>query len=317
MLCAKFPEGCCVDHVTLGDAKDLRTWTLHGGGEEWPLTASTDLLHAALGGSAQTSFVQVDHNDVGQHLYVGFGQVLEFIDKGTTASALTIVTEDEVKALKSTGRSVLILPTVGGRKALHQGYAPAADVPADDLDLCPPASLYRNYNIVEDLTLGRFQRIMLSDEHTLQTGIARNGVKIFNHLSLIVNCHESRKAHREGKYNVGTANPKILYHPIHELISSPDRVITVMDEIQEQIWESQQEGSIAVHCLAGVHRAPTVVVCQYLYRHYILGQKHICNDVREIYRRLQKIRPGVAPLSYITLIDIYHRYLIQKAGGAI
>ena len=70
-----------------------------------------------------------------------------------------------------------------------------------------------------------------------------------------------------------------------------------------------QHGSVVSHCLAGLHRAPTIVVCQYLYRHYALGMRSVCNDVQEIYRRIKAVRPSVEPLSYIELIRKYERFL--------
>merc|ERR1712217_345924 len=151
---------------------------------------------------------------------------------------------------------------------------------------------------------------MLSDESTLHSGVERNGIKIFNHLSLIVNCHETADADRPGKYNVGRAQPVVIYQPIHKLMSgNPETVIDIMNRIQKEVWARLQEGSVAIHCLAGVHRAPIVVVCHYLYRHYVLGHKDVCIDIDTIYSRLRAVRPAVEPLSYIKLINIYHDYL--------
>jgi len=193
--------------------------------------------------------------------------------------------------------------------------APNEATTEEEIDLCPPKGLWRNYNVCEDLTLGSKQRVMLSDESTLRTGVDKNGIKIFNYLSLIVNCHEGQRANVPGKYNVGAAKPRLVFEPIHALMAAkPLTIITTIDKIQKEIWDALQTGSVAVHCLAGVHRAPTVVVCHYLWRHYALGHDQVCCDVPTIYKRLSAIRPGVQPLGYIQLIDIYQEYLIAKYG---
>ena len=39
------------------------------------------------------------------------------------------------------------------------------------------------------------------------------------------------------------------------------------DAIQEAIWAQLQRGTVAVHCLAGIHRAACIVACHYLWRY--------------------------------------------------
>lgn len=257
------------------------------------------------GAPLQHVFVQFRMDNLGCHEYVCLGEVDRLAKAKQLDSRLAVVLEDAVKALRQQlGDAVVVLTATPPERRIT---ATTLSQTSEDHDLCPPHGLFRNYNVVEELTLGRTQRVMLSDENTLRGPVEKNGIKIFNHLSLIVNAHESVEAHRPGKYGVGSAQPKILFQPIHKLMRArTEEVISVMDGIQEEMWRSLQEGSVAVHCLAGVHRAPTVVVCHFLYRHYALGHRHISNDVAAIYRSLKAIRPGVEPLGYIILIAVPH-----------
>lgn len=77
-----------------------------------------------------------------------------------------------------------------------------------------------------------------------------------------------------------------------------------------------QEGTVIVHCLAGVHRASAVTVSHYLYRHYALGHRHVCDDVPTLYENLAKIRRGVAPLGYKDMVDNYKLFLQSKYPSA-
>ena len=58
----------------------------------------------------------------------------------------------------------------------------------------------------------------------------------------------------------------------------------MVHEIQTEMWQAQQKGTVAVHCLAGIHRAACIMACQYLYRHYVVGHTEISANNSEIYR---------------------------------
>jgi len=326
-LCARLPPSAApAESLLLSEPLDASTWKVDCGKHgTQPVHAALDHLSRAFAGSpgpgARSSldhvFVQFRMDSLGRHEYVRLGEVERCCVQGQpVGSLLSVVLEDEVKALKRQSDESIVILTALPPEQLLAGPSAAPAAVANDPDLCPPKGLYRNYNVVEDLTLGPTQRVMLSDENTLTTGVQRNGIKIFNYLALIVNCHEHEGQSNPGKYNVGSAHPKILYRPIHELMrATPDVRIAVMDEIQKEMWRCLQEGSVAVHCLAGVHRAPTVVVCHFLYRHYVLGHKQVKTDIDQIYRGLRAIRPGVDPLSYRgPIIETYKDYLVRMSS---
>lgn len=318
MLRAPFaPNAAGVQFLVLHDPLDPATWKVEGSEfGELPWSNALEFMPLLLGRNADNAYVQFRMDDRGRHEYVSLTEAIARSKVGEGAP-LTVHSEDAVKEVQRTlgDNSVLLL---AARKQLP-GEGAAASVPDDDAILCPPTGLYRNYTVCPDLTLGRTQRIMLSDESTLRGGVERNKIEIFNYLTLIVNCHETSRAMRPGKYSVGRASPEFVFEPIHQLFGvSADGIVSKMDHIQERIWDCLQRGSVAVHCLAGVHRAPTVVCCHYLWRHYHLGHKDVCPDIRTIYQRLSSIRPGVEPLSYIQIIHLYETYLKNKygAGGA-
>mmetsp|Transcript_75882 Transcript_75882/g.138761 ORF Transcript_75882/g.138761 Transcript_75882/m.138761 type:complete len:324 (+) Transcript_75882:113-1084(+) len=315
MLRAPFgPNAAGVQYLLLPNPLDSSTWMVQGAEfGDLPLHAVVQLLPLVLGRYSD-AYVQFRMDERGRHEYVSLGEAVTRV-KGSEGSALTVYNEDFVKEKKAEvgDDNVLVLTA-----RIKQPGEDVAASPDDDLTLCPPMGLYRNYTVCDDLTLGRTQRIMLSDESTLRSGVERNKIEIFNYLTLIVNCHENSRANRPGKYSVGTATPELVFEPIHQLFgASPEVVIDKMNHIQERMWDCLQRGSIAVHCLAGVHRAPTVVCCHYLWRHYHLGHKDVCPDIKTIYQRLSRVRSGVEPLSYIQIIHLYEKYLkdTYAAGG--
>jgi len=305
------PTGAPVQHLVLPDPLDARTWTVGLGSSDVPFHLACDLLTHSLGGSLEHKYVQFRMDSLGRHEYVNLGDVQGFGTKRDNSEPLPVILEDAVKEIRrEKGDEVVVLTASYPDVQVEAEQTPISE---DENVLCPSRGLWRNYNVCEDLSLGRTQRVIVSDESTLHTGVEANGIQIFNYLSLIVNCHETSASARPDKYRVGSANPRVIYQPIHELMrATPEHVVTTMDWIQEAVWESLQTGSVAVHCLAGVHRAPTVIVCHYLWRHYKLGHSKVCNDFATIYERLRALGPGVEPLSYLTLIDTYQKYLISK-----
>lgn len=273
-----------------------------------------DVLKEAFNGKIDTAYIQFRMDNRGCHEYVSLAEVEERMQKHDFDEPLSVILEDTVKEQKRRlGNSVVTVSTTTASVGI------SAPMPTDltERELCPPSGIYRNYTICDELTLGPTQRIMLSDEVTLHRGVEATDIKIFNYLSLIVNCHETEDAMTDDKYRVGTATPEIVFQPIHHLIGrGPQEVVLAFHKLEMKIWKAMQTGSVAIHCLAGVHRAPTLVVCQYLYRYYVLKMHDVDKDIASIYRKLSAKRAGVEPLSYITLINYYQEFLIQAYGNA-
>lgn len=314
MLRAYVYDSNTLESITLPEPLDPRTWKLHFKKDiledERSVLSHFDVLKEAFNDKTDTTYIQFRMDNLGRHEYVSLAEVEERIQSNDFSGPLTVILEDAVKEQKMRlGNSVVIISAT----ASFGPRAPQTDL--SDSELCPPMGLYKNYTICDELSLGRTQHIMLSDESTLNRGIELNQIKIFNFLSLIVNCHETQRAMRPDKYSVGTANPEIIFEPIHQLIQRPpSQVAATYHRIETKVWEALQTGSVAVHCLAGVHRAPTVVVCQYLYRYYALGMHDVDINIQAIYKRLNAKRPGVEPLSYLSLIHHYHDFLKKTYG---
>ncbi|KAJ1615975.1 hypothetical protein T492DRAFT_1109684 [Pavlovales sp. CCMP2436] len=261
-------------------------------------------------------YIQHRMDSLGRHEFIDICALARALREGS-ATPLPVVREDLVKGLVDAQVALVFTAQV------VQGMVMPSILPAqtaEDAKLCPPMSLHANYSVCEDLTIGPFQRVMLADEATLARGGAYMP-PIFTRLTLVVNCHQDSSAARPGKYSLGAAQPNVVYSPIHKLYGSqPNLVVDTLRGIAEHMWTALQSGSVAVHCLAGLHRAPAVVACFYLYRYYILGHTHLPHDIGEIYARIRAIRPSVAPLGYIELIKKFELYAVgqqqlQQAGA--
>ena len=127
--------------------------------------------------------------------------------------------------------------------------------------------------------------MILSDEEMC---LEHPGDRNFDTLVLIVNCHKNEDEFDPKKYKIGsfsTSNPpKVIAHCLSAWDPSTHDIAGLCHEIQIEIWQSLQKGSVAVQCLAGIHRAACIVACQYLYRHYALGHTEIASEKMEIYR---------------------------------
>eukprot|EP00928_Gymnodinium_smaydae_P046185 TRINITY_DN30774_c0_g1_i1.p1 TRINITY_DN30774_c0_g1~~TRINITY_DN30774_c0_g1_i1.p1 ORF type:complete len:383 (+),score=82.04 TRINITY_DN30774_c0_g1_i1:42-1190(+) len=222
----------------------------------------------------------------------------------------------------SSGDVAALERAVNAAKAQHRTSLPARFGPAHPLagdadsgkdDLCPKSSIWAsNYTVIPDLSVGRTQRLILCDEATLTRSLPEE--RIFEHLMLIVNCHESSVP--GGKYKVGACGtgpmPDVICQAVHQWHSLGAAYQNeVNDSIQAAIWENLQKGTVAVHCLAGIHRAACIVACQFLWRHYALGQHAVPADAQEIYRRLKAVRPHVSP-AYTHVLRNYEQYLRAK-----
>ena len=266
--------------------------------------------------AGKSVFIQHRMDNLGRHEYIDVLALARALRQGVADTvSVPIVLEDVVKPLTAAGTAI-IYPAQPVQGMLLPTNRPAQS--ADDALLCPPMSLSANYSVCDDLTIGRTCRVLLVDESTLSRG-GPHMPPIFNHLTLIVNCHQDASAAQPGKYRVGTAQPGVLYQPVHKLYGAhPDVIVGALRAIVEQMWEALQTGSVAVHCLAGLHRAPAVVACFYLYRVHVLGHRHLPSSVEEIYSRIREVRPSVAPLGYLALIQIFEASLLRgRDDGAV
>lgn len=259
-------------------------------------------------------FIQFQMDNLGRHKYLSVSELAESFHTSGEVYPVVVRSEDEVKQLRE-DRDVIVL-TAHALSPSGTGDSMGVAAPdTDDAILCPPMSLQANYSVVHDLTLGRTQRVILVDESTLARG-GPHMPPIFNHLTLIVNCHQDASANRPGKYRTGSAEPKVHFQPVHKLYGEiPNTIVTRLTDIVVRMWDELQRGSVAVHCLAGLHRAPAVVACFYLYRYYALGHRQLPHNIDEIYGRMRAVRPSVAPLGYIELIKLFQRHMISKHGG--
>jgi len=261
-------------------------------------------------------YVSISQGADGRHNFVNLGAVANTLKAGS--GQLLTCTEAEVKTKRDGGSAVMLFAkAVDVLSVCDNGpkHSLAGDFEGMD-NMCPKRSIYgQNYDVIPDLSLGATQKLILCDEATLMRTLPDE--KIFEHLTLIVNCHED--AVSPGKYKVGACSagkhPAVICQAVHGW-HSRDRsgMNKKNDEIQRAIWESLQEGTVAVHCLAGIHRAACIVACHFLWRHYALGDTKIPSDPAEIYRRLQAARPAVDP-AYEHVLRTYEAYLKQGCGG--
>jgi len=170
---------------------------------------------------------------------------------------------------------------------------------------------WSNYSICPEVSIGPGQKVILSDETTLCSVLPDE--IIFEKLVLIVNCHEDRCDPR--KYKVGSCTsdnpPGVICNAVHTwswLGPGAKEMNRCNHEIQEAIWKNLQKGTVAVHCLAGIHRAACIVACHYLYRYYHLGHKDIPHKPTDIYRCLKAVRPAVSP-AYKHVLENYMKFL--------
>ena len=180
-------------------------------------------------------------------------------------------------------------------------------------DLAPHGS-WTNYSVVPWLCLGRTQAMLLSDEETLCRDVP--GERIFQHLVLIINCHEDRpgRPYKAGSpWTDGRGKPpEVVAHAVHRWYSNDAVAVhKKIDAINEAMWAAIQEGTVAVHCLAGIHRAACIMACHFLYRFYVLGHKSVPHATADIYKKMISVRPHVSP-AYEDILAGYEKYLQRK-----
>mmetsp|Transcript_84097 Transcript_84097/g.167845 ORF Transcript_84097/g.167845 Transcript_84097/m.167845 type:complete len:138 (-) Transcript_84097:64-477(-) len=135
------------------------------------------------------------------------------------------------------------------------------------------------------------------------------------HVTLVVNCHEANcdvaKYFPHGRK--GGKSLEVIAHAVHTWHSfdgTPS--VDKNDQIQAAIWAHLQAGnSVAVHCLAGIHRAACIVACHFLYRYHTLGHTHVPHVTDDIYRKLISVRPAVAP-AYLHVLQEYEAHVTKK-----
>ena len=242
---------------------------------------------------AKDVYISVAQEEDGQHVFIRPGEVL------------SLFSEREMKAAAGAKR-LLYARRV---RADEEVVLPLTCEKWDHVDLAPRGP-FTNYSVVPWLCLGRTQALILSDEHTLTTRAPNE--KIFEYLSLVVNCHEDRPD--TSKYLAGSGKgrppPKVVAHAVHKWYARGDSVVQKNDAVQREIWKALQTGTVAVHCLAGIHRAACIVACHFLYRHYQLGHAHVPCDCSEIYNKLQQVRPAVSP-AYLDILRNYEAHCIN------
>ncbi|KAG8461660.1 hypothetical protein KFE25_001278 [Diacronema lutheri] len=308
-MIVRLPGSRTLTAMLLERPLDPTTWTSltrqAGGGTRQRGRAAVEALMLGLPPEDAHKEVYVQHrmDELGRHEYLDLSALARQLREGR-APALAVVGEDAVKPKMADGMALVFTAQPVQGMVMPTALPPRS---AEDAWLCPPMSLHANYSICEQLTLGRTQRVMLADEATLSRG-GPSMPPIFNHISLVVNCHQDASAARPGKYRLGTAAPSVLFEPVHKLYGAqPPAVVHALRAIVEQMWAALQRGSVVVHCLAGLHRAPAVVACFYLYRHHVLGHESLPAEISEIYDVIRTIRPSVAPLGYIELIRVFER----------
>ncbi|KAJ8609551.1 hypothetical protein CTAYLR_006020 [Chrysophaeum taylorii] len=286
-------EDPTIERLTLTRALDTASWqvTYHNG-EKRSWTSCRDDIVKFVGG--RDVYLSVDQERDGQHLFVRLKDALDALP--------TLIGEAEVKAIGPEAQLLYARRPVEAPKVFASWRFP---------DLAPHGA-FTNYSIVPWLCLGRTQALILSDEATLRRDLPNE--RIFEHLTLIVNCHEDRvdlAKYRAGA-KPGAPRPTVVAHAIHRWFSNMSASIEKNDAIQRAIWHHLQHGSVAIHCLAGIHRAAVVTACHFLFRHYSLGHKDIPADFGDIYRKLRSVRPAVSP----AYLDILRRYEAHVKANA-
>jgi hypothetical protein len=345
-LMLALPGNLAHRELHLTDASDPHTWTattISGRQRSlsWSDEAASFLQDMKNSHKVELDmiYVSISQDDDGRHRFINFEDVAQALQQQAGSCQLPLVPEAEAKAKRDDNGAVLLyatgppvaaptfadaaasvgkaiaqrLGTIDGR---HSALAPQmvkATAQADDM--CPHRSIWAsNYTVIPDLSIGNTQRLILCDEATLTRQLPDE--RIFDYLQLIVNCHE--RSFMQGKYRVGSCStgphPRVICQAVHEWHSlGSEGMNRVNDEIQAGIWDALEKGTVAVHCLAGIHRAACIVACHFLWRHYILGHQDIPADAAEIYRRLIAVRPHVSP-AYAHVLRNYEAHLKKQAA---
>lgn len=302
----KLSDSVLYKELILSNSLDPRSWRVSSAaGVEATLTDAADAarffedVEATQNAPMDKIFISIEQDATGQHIFVNFAEAARVLEAGGGAQ-LTVLPEVDVKQEEDA-------------KLLYAREAEAAVARLEEVDLCPHGWA-TNYSVVPELSLGRTQKLILCDEATLCRNLPEE--RIFEYLTLVVNCHQTSVG--PGKYQVGACRtdkkPAVICQAVHEWFRMDSEMNKKNDEIQVNIWKALQQGTVAVHCLAGIHRAACIVACHFLWRHYHLGHREIPSSSREIYRRLKAVRPHVSP-AYEHVLRSYEDYLQGQSSG--
>ena len=292
--------------LTLPKPLDASTWTAQRDGWDDEPLAKAVLLR--LRSQAETTYISVAQDDDGQHRFVRFSDAL-----AAKAAPLALLSEAVVKRIP--GNSQLFArPELFAPQPAAPAAAPVAaggwDAFAPDSSLAPHG-FGSNYSLVPWLSVGPHARVILCDESTLTRSLPEE--RILDHVTLVVNCHEAAPSVEKYKCGRERGPPEVIAHAVHQWWRDPSAsVVEKNSEIQKAMWRHLQAGgSVAVHCLAGIHRAACIVACHFLYRHHALGQREVPHEPRDVYKKLQSVRPMVSP-AYEHVLQDYQAHLIAS-----
>jgi predicted protein tyrosine phosphatase len=321
-LVLALPDNVRYKELLLGNAFDARSWTAvpRVGNLERLIDTGCDAFLEDMVAfhkiPEQLILISVEQDEAGRHRFVSLASAK--MQLASRSEQVGCIEEEQAKAYRDESNAVLLYarPVQEASSAFEAQMSPAVPLRSrvSDGELCPHSTPWaRNYTVIPDLSLGPTQRLILCDEATLTRVLPAE--RIFEHLKLIVNCHESSQT--EGKYKVGSCSskdpPKAIFQAVHQWHGLNDADMNnVNDFIQRSMWDQLQEGTVAVHCLAGIHRAACIVACHYLWRHYTLGHRDIPCDASVIYARLKGVRPAVSP-AYTHVLQKYEAYLKRQS----
>jgi len=287
------------DRVILTDPTVPRSWDVVAtDGKTTPLRFLKEAFFEVLYPIA-SKWISVEQDEAGRHSFISLADIQVALEPG--APPPKKFTEADVKRIAEAMPTELLFAV--------PPEAPDAAEPARSV-LCRHGR-GTNYSVIPELSLDERRCVILCDERTLCRELPEE--LIFESLALIVNCHEA--SCDIAKYKAGSCSteqpPALITTAVHQWRNLSDtNPIALNESIQTQMWERLQHGSVAVHCLAGIHRAACIVACHFLWRHYRLGHD-VPSDPQEIYRRLIAVRPAVSP-AYQHVLQGYENYL--KSG---
>ena len=286
--------GCTIRSLALRSPQSPASWTAFTqSGEARDFSNVIPELSSVFDGPS--TFISVEQARDGQHRFVrledAFGGV----------QSLPLISEEEVKqqpkALKLYARA---------KETAQRALIRPEDLPKE----MAPHGFGTNYSVVPWLGLGGTRCVLLSDESTLTREPGQE--RILDLVTLVVNCHED--SCDLSKYRVGRkadGKLEVLTHAVHRWYTHGSDAVQMNDEIQRAIWRHlEQGGCVAVHCLAGIHRAACIVACHFLFRHYALGHQDVPSDVKDIYRKLQSVRRAVSP-AYEHVLQDYRSHVMK------
>lgn len=298
------------ESIIMHNTTDPKTWVVK---DKFRLTLElSNSSHAVMffsclfaGHTADELWVSVQQDHKGRHKFVSLTSAWEICTGSAQVPELMLVEEEFVKTVPG---SVLLYARPqsekqGSKKSVKRNMEFRSSPAKFDIR----EYRWSNYSVIPQLSIGN-NKMILCDENTLCSQLPDD--RVFDNLVLIVNCHENKCCLT--KYKVGTCStnspPAVICHAVHTWSRSFDSINRKCDEIQTAIWQALQNGSVAVHCLAGIHRAACIVACQYLYRHYKVGQKRISANHDEIYRQMIAVRPAVSP-AYTHVLMSYEAFV--------